>query len=52
MDSSCEFVVFISVLACSIAKGKTKEELNLLAVFFVQLGDTLASISLLDDSQN
>lgn len=52
MDSSCEFVVFISMLACSITKGKTKEELNLLAVFFVQLGDTLASISLLDDSQN
>lgn len=52
MDSSCEFVVFISILACSIAKGKSKEDIDLLAVFFVQLGDTLASISVLNGDKD
>ena len=52
MGSSCELVIFISISASSISKGKTKEEIDLLAAFFVQLGDTLASISLLDNSQN
>ena len=26
MDSSCEFVLFISILACTIAKDKTQKE--------------------------
>lgn len=34
---SCEFVTFISVLACSIAEGKTQDELNLLSAIFTQL---------------
>lgn len=34
---SCEFVTFISVLACTIAKGKTQEEIDILATFFTQL---------------
>lgn len=34
---SCEFVTFISTLACAIAKDKTEEELAILAAFFVQL---------------
>lgn len=42
---SCEFVNLISGLACIIAKDKTIEELNILAVFFSQLGDTLATIA-------
>ena len=33
----CEFIVFISVLACSIAKDKTQEEIALIAAFFTQL---------------
>ena len=41
---SCEFVTFISTLA----KGKTQKEINILAAFFTQLGDTLATISTLD----
>ncbi|MEI3391435.1 MAG: DUF6774 domain-containing protein [Clostridia bacterium] len=45
---SCEFVTFISTLACTIAKGKTQKEINILAAFFTQLGDTLATISTLD----
>ena len=47
MDCSCDFVIFISILACSIAKDKTQKELEILATFFTQLGDTLASISAL-----
>lgn len=42
---SCEFVTFISGLACAIAKGKSQREINILSTFFSQLGDTLATIS-------
>lgn len=45
---NCEFVTFISILACNIAKDKTEAELNLLSAFFTQLGDTLATLSALD----
>ncbi|MCI8384403.1 MAG: hypothetical protein HFJ33_06065 [Clostridia bacterium] len=34
---NCEFVTFISVLACSIAKDKTPAELDILSAFFTQL---------------
>lgn len=34
---NCEFVTFISVLACTIAKDKTQDELNILSAFFTQL---------------
>lgn len=34
---SCEFVTFISILACNIAKGKTQEEISILAAVFTQL---------------
>lgn len=52
MDSSCEFVLFISILACTIAKDKTQKELNILSAFFTQLGDTLASISAINNNDN
>ena len=45
---SCEFVTFISTLDFTIEKGKTQKEINILAAFFTQLGDTLATISTLD----
>lgn len=45
---SCEFVTLISTLACTIAKNKSQKEIELLAVFFTQLGDTLATISIID----
>ena len=34
---ACEFVTFISLLGCTIAKDKTAEELAILSVFFTQL---------------
>ena len=43
--NSCEFVHFISSLACVIAQSTTEDELSILATFFTQLGDTLATIS-------
>ena len=46
--NSCEFVSLISGLACTIAKGKTQQEIDILSAFFVQLGDTLATISTID----
>jgi hypothetical protein len=47
---NCEFVTFISILACNIARDKSPEELAVLSSFFVQLGDTLATLSSLDAS--
>lgn len=44
MDS-CELVTLISTLACSIAKDRTTDEINTLAVIFTQLGDTLTTIA-------
>ena len=35
--NSCEFVNFISSLACVISKDKTEEEVAVLAAFFTQL---------------
>ena len=34
---NCEFVTFISILACNIAKDKTPEEISILAAFLTQL---------------
>ena len=34
---NCEFVTFISVLACSISKNLTTEEIAILSAFFTQL---------------
>ena len=43
--NSCELVNLISILACSIAKDKTIDEISVLAAIFTQLGDTLATIA-------
>lgn len=50
----CEFVNLISSLATCIAKDKTEEEISLLAAIFTQLGDTLATLAILNfkDKQN
>ncbi len=42
---SCQLVVLVSLLSCYIAKDKSLEELNFLAVLFTQIGDTLATIA-------
>lgn len=46
----CEFVTFVSALACAIAKDKTQDELNFLAAFLNQLGDTLATLAALNSN--
>jgi hypothetical protein len=43
--NSNQFVIFISILASNIAKGKTQDEISILSAFFTQLGDTLTTIS-------
>lgn len=45
--NSCAFVNFISLLACDIAKDKSQDEIAIFATFFTQLGDTLATLSIL-----
>ncbi|WMJ22216.1 hypothetical protein RBG61_09470 [Paludicola sp. MB14-C6] len=40
-----ELTILISATAASIAQGKSLLELNLLSCFFVQLGDSLATIA-------
>lgn len=42
---SCELAISISTLACCIADGKSSEEIALVSSIFMQLGDTLATIS-------
>ena len=42
---SCELVATISAIACAISKGKSPDEIALMATIFSQLGDTLATIS-------
>ena len=49
--NSCAFVNFISLLACAIAKDKSQDELAILSAFFTQLGDTLATLAVLNDNQ-
>ena len=49
--NSCEFVTFISILACNIAKGKTAEEIGIIAAFLTQLGDTLTTISAFEENK-
>lgn len=44
-NSPCEAVTAITALAIAIAKGKSSEEINLLATYFNQLGDTLDTIA-------
>lgn len=34
---NCEFITFISTLACVIAKDKSQDELNILVAIFTQL---------------
>ena len=46
--NDCEFVTYISILACTIAKDKTPDELAILALLFTQLGDTLATLGALN----
>lgn len=43
--NSCEFVTFITSVACVISQDKSVDELNLLGTFFSQLGDTLQTIA-------
>ena len=46
----CDFVNFISLLACEIAKEKTPEEVGILSAFFTQLGSSLATLALFKDN--
>ena len=47
----CRAIVGISAISAALAQGKTIEQIDELAVFFSQLGDNLASISLLKSKQ-
>ena len=42
--NSRELVTFVSTLACVISDCYTPEEIELMAVVFTQLGDTLSTI--------
>ena len=41
----CSLNLSISALACALAQGKSNDEVNLLGVFFSQLGDSLETIA-------
>lgn len=40
-----ELAASITATAIAIAEGKSEDELSLLAAFFTQLGDTIATIA-------
>ena len=42
---ACELTAAITVLANALASNKSVDDITLLAVFFTQLGDTLATIA-------
>jgi NifU-like protein involved in Fe-S cluster formation len=42
---SCEFAIAVAALACSIARNKTPEEIALISSIFLQLADTLGTIT-------
>lgn len=48
--NGCELSLAVSAPACAIAKGKSSQQIALLAAFFTQLGDTLATIDLTNHS--
>ena len=50
--NSCEYVTFISSLACAIAKCYETDELALIGAAFTQLGDTLTTIAVREDLYN
>ena len=50
--NSCEFVTFISILACDIAERKSAEEIAIIASFLTQLGDTLTTIAAFESYTN
>lgn len=41
----CSLNLSVSALACAIAKGKSNDDIALLAIVFTQLGDSLATIA-------
>ncbi|MCI5699879.1 MAG: hypothetical protein MR308_05765 [Lachnospiraceae bacterium] len=47
--NSCEFITFISSIACSLAKCCEPDELALIAAVFTQLGDTLTTITIREE---
>lgn len=48
----CGINISISALACTIAKGKTDEEIAALSAFFNQLGDSLETITAFNELGN
>lgn len=43
--TSCEWASTVTAMAIAIAQDKTPEEIAFLALLFVQLGDTLATLA-------
>lgn len=41
----CELAMFVSSLACCIAKDRSADEIALISSIFSQLGDTLVTIA-------
>lgn len=48
----CELITLVTVVACSISKSCSDDEISVLAAVFTQLGDTLATILTKRDLDN
>lgn len=49
-NSPCEAVTAITALAIAISNGKSTDEITLLSTYFMQIGDTLATIAATRDT--
>lgn len=45
MDSADDIVLFITAIALALSRGKSTDEIRILAAIFVQLGETLETIA-------
>lgn len=45
MDSTDDIVLFITAIALALSRGKSTDEIRILAAIFVQLGETLETIA-------
>lgn len=45
MDSADDIILFITAIALALSRGKSTDEIRILAAIFVQLGETLETIA-------
>lgn len=50
--NSCEYIAYISALACSLSENRSNHDITYLASFLTQLGSTLGAIAVHNELNN